>query len=146
VKPIDDSGASDLSDKDATARALLALVGAGRAISEQIERLTDNPMLAGNAPIAVIVTLWRFGPMRPTVLAKTYGMTTGGMTKVIERLEEAGVVTKDKDDSHDGRKVSVNLTEAGLTITNLLLESLSSPVGVLLDELAGMRADCAVEI
>lgn len=146
MKPVDDSGPSDLADKDATAQALLALVGAGNAITEQIERLTDNPMLAGNAPIAVIVTLWRSGPMRPTALSKTYGMTTGGMTKVIERLEEAGVVTKSKDDSHDRRKTSVSLTEAGRTITTLLLESLADPVDALLDELAGMQADRAVEI
>lgn len=146
MKPVDHSELSDLEGKDATARAMLVLGGAGSAISQHIKQLTGNPTLASNASLTVILSLWRFGPMHPTALSERYGMTTGGMTKVIERLEEAGIVTKSKSDPHDGRKVSVDFTEAGRTVTSLLLESLRDPVGALLDELAVMQVDGAVEI
>ena len=50
--------------------------------------------------------------MSPTRLAELVGRTTGGMTKVIDRLEREGLVRR-RPDPTDGRGVRVTLTPKG---------------------------------
>ncbi len=51
-------------------------------------------------------------PMSPTRLAEIVVLTTGGMTKVIDRLVRLGHVRRTRD-PHDGRGVRVALTAKG---------------------------------
>jgi DNA-binding MarR family transcriptional regulator len=51
-------------------------------------------------------------PLSPTRLADLVVLTTGGMTKVVDRLERLGLVRRLKD-PHDGRGVLVALTSKG---------------------------------
>ncbi|GAA2383289.1 MarR family winged helix-turn-helix transcriptional regulator [Dactylosporangium salmoneum] len=52
-------------------------------------------------------------PMSPGELATAAGMTTGGVTTAIDRLERAGYVTRERD-SGDRRRVTVRPTELAL--------------------------------
>ena len=54
--------------------------------------------------------LRRLGPMTANTLAKALGMTTGGVTTVIDRLERAGYARRRRD-SNDRRRVLVEATE-----------------------------------
>src|SRR5690606_33580037 len=48
--------------------------------------------------------LWREGPCNPSRLAEITGMSTAATTQVIDRLERAGIVRRERD-PHDRRKV-----------------------------------------
>ena len=53
--------------------------------------------------------LRRLGPMQPKDLAEAMGYTTGGITTVIDRLEESGHALR-RQDRYDRRKVLVEPT------------------------------------
>lgn len=54
------------------------------------------------------------GPLRPTVIQELTGLSSGGVTKLVERLEEKGLVTR-KTGAIEGdrRGVLVELTRRG---------------------------------
>lgn len=132
------------TDLDATARALIRLVGTAIFISDAIEHLPVEPILNGNAPFVIMLSVWRSGPMRPVQLGQIAGMTSGGTTKVIDRLEDAGLVTKTKDgDDADGRAVYVDVTDLGRTVAEQLLTELTPIVGDLTDDLNAITSEDA---
>jgi DNA-binding MarR family transcriptional regulator len=129
---------------DVTARGLITLVGAAISITDAIARLPVDPILTGNAPVAIILSVWRSGPMRPVDLGEIVGMTSGGTTKVIDRLENAGLVTKTKEGGDaDGRAVYVDLTDLGRSVTERLLSELTSIMRELTDDLDAIRSEGA---
>ena len=62
-------------------------------------------------------------PQNPTPLAQRLGHTTGGMTKILDRLENAGLVER-RADPEDARATRVALTERGLTTFERALRAL----------------------
>lgn len=53
---------------------------------------------------------------RPAELARTTMITTGGLTKRLDRLEEAGLVERVPSATGDGRAKTARLTAAGLRV------------------------------
>ena len=53
------------------------------------------------------------GPSAPSELASRLGLTTGAMTKVLDRLERAGCVTRSAD-SADRRRITITADPDGL--------------------------------
>ena len=51
------------------------------------------------------------GPLAPSALAQRLGITTGGLTSVLDRLEKAGYVRR-RNDPRDRRRQIVEPTEA----------------------------------
>lgn len=66
----------------------------------------------GPGGVSTVATLARSGPMRASALAQTEGVTAAGMTRILHRLDAAGLVTR-MPDPHDGRAQLVALTPAG---------------------------------
>ena len=64
------------------------------------------------AAAATLATLERSGPCRLTLLAAQEGVTQPGMTQLIGRLQDAGLVTRASDPS-DRRVVEVRITAEG---------------------------------
>jgi DNA-binding MarR family transcriptional regulator len=63
----------------------------------------------------VLAALRRAGPpyqLTPTALMRTALVTSGAITQRLDRLEERGLITRERSDS-DGRAVVVTLTAAG---------------------------------
>ncbi len=82
----------------------------------QLNRLSASFFRAAAARIGVTVTdmqviesLASSGPMTAGQLADLTGLTTGAITGMLNRLEEAGLVRRERDPS-DGRRVIVQLT------------------------------------
>lgn len=95
-----------------TAQALVILADSGRAITEIVQSRNGHDALAGNMAMMAAALIWLNGPMRPGELAEALHITTGGSTKIVSRLEEGGVVSKEPE-GDDGRAVVVSLTEEG---------------------------------
>jgi DNA-binding MarR family transcriptional regulator len=55
--------------------------------------------------------------LSPSRLAEAVVRTTGGMTKIIDRLERTGLVRRTRD-PNDRRGVLVQLTDAGVRVSN----------------------------
>jgi DNA-binding MarR family transcriptional regulator len=56
--------------------------------------------------------LLAWGPMRPTALSEVLGTGASHVSKIIRRLEDAGMVTRATDPT-DGRATIITLTDAG---------------------------------
>lgn len=50
--------------------------------------------LVSNVSIATLTLLYTDGPQRPTQIAGLIGLTSAGATKLITRLENAGLVVR----------------------------------------------------
>lgn len=94
-------------------RALLALTAVGNRIEGLLRTEGVDDYVIRNTPLATLLLLWFEGPLRPVALAEQIGMTTGGMTKVIDQLAERDLVERSSDALDDGRGVLVELTGSG---------------------------------
>jgi DNA-binding MarR family transcriptional regulator len=115
-------------------RLLIAAIQLGEAMGEGVARRAHDTSLAYNAPIGVISELALRGPRRPSQLATFTGLTSGGVTKMLDRLEEDGFITRTAGEvARDRRAVVVRLTEKGEQLAALVAE-------VLLDQVSLIRA------
>lgn len=81
--------------------------------------------LRHNPEIRVSVALYRRGALRPRDLQEAAGLTSGGLTKLLDRLEAAGLVRRSaRGTTTDGRAVEVRLTQAGRRATARLIGAL----------------------
>ena len=73
----------------------------------------------------VLVTLLRSGPvaeMTPTLLNRQLGLSSGGLTKRLVRLERRGLVSRRMDPA-DRRSLLVALTPAGRSLTEAAIDA-----------------------
>jgi DNA-binding MarR family transcriptional regulator len=98
-------------------RLVLQLASFGTGVSTAIASATGEPDLVANAPMQVMCLLDLDGPARPSVIADVVGLTSGGTTKLLDRLEAAGMIERSYGVIHDDhRGVLVTLTAAGRTM------------------------------
>ncbi|MCW2927041.1 MAG: putative transcriptional regulator, MarR-family [Thermoleophilia bacterium] len=84
----------------------------------------------------VILVLAESGPMSPTALSDLIGVTTAGMTGLLDRLEAEGYLTRRRHPD-DGRRVLVTPTKRSLRAHDDLLRLLET----LVEEHAGADDD-----
>ena len=95
-------------------RLVLQMASLGAGVSTAIAAATGEPDLVANAPMQVMCLLDLDGPARPSAIADVVGLTSGGTTKLLDRLESAGMIERSYgviDDDHRG--VLVTLAPAG---------------------------------
>jgi DNA-binding MarR family transcriptional regulator len=95
-------------------RLVLQMASLGTGVSTAIASATGQPDLVGNAPMQVMSLLDLDGPARPSAIADVVGLTSGGTTKLLDRLEAAGMIKRSYgviDGDHRG--VLVTLTSDG---------------------------------
>jgi DNA-binding MarR family transcriptional regulator len=96
-------------------RALPGQVAGGlRALSTEIDRLDQaaaDRYGLNRTDMRALDILGRVGPLAPTALARLLGFTTGGVTTVLDRLEQAGYVRR-RPDPGDRRRQLVETTQA----------------------------------
>lgn len=83
--------------------------------------------------------LWREGPCNPSRLAEITGMSTAATTQVIDRLERAGIVRRERD-PHDRRKVVLQPV-ANPEFSARVQEVLAGLVRAMTDVMAGYTLD-----
>jgi DNA-binding MarR family transcriptional regulator len=94
------------TDQELATRLRLAIARSARRLRQ--EAGTDlSPSLS-----AALATVDRFGPLTPTELAARERVQRPTITRVICRLEEAGLVTRAADPA-DGRSALITVSPAG---------------------------------
>ena len=98
-------------------RLLLQFARFGSAVSRTLVAATNQPDFVTNAPILVLCLLDLDGPTRPGAIAEVVGLTTGGTTKLLDRMEAAGLIHRTYGAiDNDHRGVQVELTARGRTL------------------------------
>jgi DNA-binding MarR family transcriptional regulator len=82
-------------------------------LTESIDAL-GTIEIASDAEMAVMIAVRLDGPTRPRELARSSGMTSGGVTNLLDRLETAGLSRRRDGVEGDQRGVVVELTAAGV--------------------------------
>src|SRR5215475_15995773 len=84
-----------------------------RALSTEIDRLDQAAAdrFGLNRTDMRALDILGNGPLAPSALAQRLGITTGGLTSVLDRLERAGYVRR-RNDPHDRRRQIVETTPA----------------------------------
>ncbi|HUS42369.1 MAG TPA: MarR family transcriptional regulator [Ilumatobacteraceae bacterium] len=106
-------------------RLLLQFARFGTAVSKSLVEATKQPDFVTNAPILVLCLLDLDGATRPGAIAEVVGLTSGGTTKLLDRMEAAGLVHRSYgaiDSDHRG--VQVALTARGRTLLRQATEAL----------------------
>jgi DNA-binding MarR family transcriptional regulator len=93
---------------------VLIMMWAGR-LSMKVQAFYQNTLRPHGlqySDYAVLCILRFFGPLSPKALNRTLAITSGGLTKSIDRLEKTRLVRRSPD-PNDGRGVLVSLTGKG---------------------------------
>lgn len=100
---------SDSATRRPSVEAALAEL---RALTFEIDRLDQRAadrFGVNRTDLRCLELLGAAGARSPTALAAALGMTTGGMTTVLDRLERAGYARR-RPDAHDRRRLVVEAT------------------------------------
>ncbi len=91
------------------------LLGAfGHQAHEALVEQSRNPDLVTNAQVVAVCELALRGPLRPMDLQAAAALTSGGTTKLLDRLEELGLVERAYGQIEgDRRGIVVSLTPEG---------------------------------
>ena len=103
----------------------------GERVGNAMVARADQPELLNNLHVIVLGDLLVGGPRRPTDIQALTGLTSGGVTKLLTRLESAGLILRELGAVPDDRRaVVVSLTTAGRrsaeTMTDALLDDIES--------------------
>ncbi len=116
--------------------ALLAMTRHGQSMHEAGVVILGSVDLVSNVSLSTLVLLHSDGPQRPTRIAELTGLTSGGATKLITRLETAGLVAREAGTvPADGRAIVVSLTEVGSEKMGKVMAAVAPYVDALLDAL-----------
>jgi DNA-binding MarR family transcriptional regulator len=98
-------------------RLLLLMAEYGHVVNAALADVTADPELVNNVTIVVLCTLDLDGPRRPGVLQEVTGLSSGGVSKLLDRMEQAGVVKRTYGGvPGDNRGVLVSITRRGRTL------------------------------
>jgi DNA-binding MarR family transcriptional regulator len=108
-------------------RILLAMSSLGRQVTEAIAEQVGDHELATNTPILVLTSLWLNGAQRPRALQELARLTSGGMTKQLDRLEQLGLLERAFGQvQRDRRAIMVSLTPDGRRLAEQIAEAVDS--------------------
>jgi DNA-binding MarR family transcriptional regulator len=120
-------------------RLLVSAVRFGESLGSGIVSRLGDPELAQNTPIAVIADLALHGTRRPVEITEFTGLTNSGVTRMLERLETAGLVSRSFGQvPGDRRAIVVALTAEGERVADLIAQALQDEIDLLRGMLAEM--------
>lgn len=109
---------------------LLAIIAMrlGRRVDDKYDRLCRERYNISGADMRVLFALRRAGKpyaRRPTDLFRALLVTSGAITKQVDRLIALGFVVRESDESDENARFSIQLTPAGVRVVNQATELLS---------------------
>ena len=112
---------------------LVKLVRAAGALSDELARPMAEQGLT-ESQFGVLETLLHLGPQQQSVLARKILRTTGNVTQVVDKLEQRGLVRRERLEG-DRRCILVHLTPAGEALIGGLFPAHAARVADALDGL-----------
>lgn len=107
------------------ARLLLLMTEFGDTVGRGMAAGGGHPDLISNTPILVLASIELNGPQRPNALQAVTGLSSGGLSKLLDRMEELRVVRRERGAvSGDRRGVLVVLTNRGREQLGLMVAAL----------------------
>jgi DNA-binding MarR family transcriptional regulator len=105
--------------KEAVEQLLLLMADYGRTMSKAMAEIASDQELVSNVSLVALCTLDLHGPHRPGVLQEITGLSSGGVSKLLDRMEQAGVVKRTYGGvPGDNRGVLVSITRRGRSLMN----------------------------
>ncbi|HEV7445359.1 MAG: MarR family transcriptional regulator [Gammaproteobacteria bacterium] len=101
----------------------------GRQVDDKYDRFCRERYKISGADMRVLFALRRAGKpyaRRPTDLFRALLVTSGAITKQVDRLIQLGLVVRETEESDDNARFRIQLTPTGLRITNQATELLST--------------------
>lgn len=130
--------------RDDCERGLQILIAMGTVGRQMTAALTAGPGgldLAGNIPVQVVCDMAFRAPLRPRDLQAATGLTSGGMTKQLDRLEPTGLVDRAyREVADDRRAIVISLPSKGER-TAVVMSATASGRTADLRDLAARLAD-----
>lgn len=109
-----------------TEELLLRLAEFGNVVSEALSELTEGDIVS-NVSIVTLCVLDLEGPQRPTDIQDRTRLSSGGVTKLVDRLQEAGLVTRAYGTvPGDNRGVLVSISDRGRRLVSDFSEVLTA--------------------
>ena len=103
----------------AVERLLLLLAGYGQVATSAMAEVAPDPELVTSVSLVVLCTLDLEGPRRPGELQEVTGLSSGGVSKLLDRMEQAGVVKRTYGGvPGDNRGVLVSITRRGRSLAS----------------------------
>jgi DNA-binding MarR family transcriptional regulator len=124
------------ADMELSRRVLLRLAQVGHEWSAQMREVGGGEALADNLAMVLLCRLYEDEWLRPMQLQEWVDITSGGMSKLIDRLEGAGLVARlSVRPLGDRRGVEVALTKKGSAALADVLAAITPSVKGLLADL-----------
>lgn len=106
-------------------RFLLRTGRMGEGISKGMAERVGDRDLIGNLTVILVADLFLDGGRRPVEIQALTGLTSGGVTKLLDRMEAAGLTNRSHGEvPGDRRAIEVHLTEKGKEFARLLAAGL----------------------
>jgi DNA-binding MarR family transcriptional regulator len=112
------------ADRRRAQRLLLIFGRLGAAVSEALHARVD-PAFTTNVEVMVLTSIDLLGPQRPADIIELTGLSSGGVTKVLDRLEANGLMVREYGRvAGDRRGTRLVLTPEGERVAGLLAAGL----------------------
>lgn len=116
---------------------VMARAGAEVALALADPAFPDDPTPATTALVLCCVS--QAGHTRPSDLVPVVALSPAGVTQLLDRIEDAGLVTRDAGQTADQREIAIGLTPVGEQSLATRLERLEARAGALATFLEALR-------
>lgn len=114
------------TDRVLAQRLLAVLTRLGFSITEALAEQVDRSIL-NNLDVLVLVTLDVDGRLRPSDIQRLTGLSSSGVTKLLDRLEQQGLVNRDFGTVRgDKRGSHITLTPEGRAVSGQIADGVVS--------------------
>jgi len=125
-----------------------AILRAIRDLNETMQRHTDatcRHLGMSRSEVRALNLVARRGGATPTELGAQLGVTSGGMTGIVDRLEASGHLRR-TDDQRDRRKVKLEVTESARAVAHRSLDDLNRALRETLTDRSGEDLDLLLDL
>jgi len=130
--------------RETSERLIVLLAQCSSTVARAAEKIAPSAELAGDGPLTVLCVLDLDGPTRPGHLQRLTGLSSGGVSKMLDRLSEAKLIRRSYGVvPGDNRGVLVTITPQGRRVIRAISAELGkhlSETKILLKELLALTA------
>lgn len=114
-------------DRRNVQQLVLQMTRLSQTMTDAAADVARDPEVVAPMPVALLFALDMEGPMRPTAVQALTGLSSGGVTKLVERLEQKGLLAR-KTGAIEGdrRGVLVELTRRGRTAVRSMSDAMAA--------------------